>query len=520
MIEIVSVSDLAGALGKGSEWDAVVLVAPRLTEIDEPALQQPIAALRAIDAGLDDTTQLVAAAGLAGGRLILAPTGRLDRDRDDVRRFAAAARQGLLRARDAGATRPLLVVAQVPGAFDFCQAPSVAALAALAGQWQPLEAREARGEAECEPLERLGVAVLDGSFDAAAARWVAAVEGGRRLARDLAGTEPERMAPPRFAAHCQQVFADLPIDVSVVDDQEEIERSYPLLAAVARASRGVERHHPRIVRLEYVGEGPISRTLLFAGKGVTYDTGGADLKVGGHMAGMSRDKGGAAAVAGLLYAVAHLRPAGVRLVAELGAVRNSVGADAYVSDEILTSHAGVRVRIGNTDAEGRLVLADLLSHLRERALGEPDPRLFTVATLTGHAVRAVGPYSIAIDNRAARQAGVAAALAQTGDLWGDPFEVSRLRPEDWDFIDPRSKADDVLSCNNAASSQTARGHQFPAAFLAIASGLAPHGERGSSRPLAYTHVDIGGSAMEGCDWQHGRPTASPVVTLAAALLSS
>src|SRR5690606_38154807 len=216
----------------------------------------------------------------------------------------------------------------------------------------------------------------------------------------------------------------------------------------------------------------------------------------------------------------RLRPKGVRVIAELGMVRNSIGADAFVSDEIITSHAGVRVRIGNTDAEGRLVLADLLSHLRVRALSEPAPLIFSVATLTGHAVRAVGSYSIALDNRPAREQGVATRLAEVGDAWGDPFELSRLRREDWDFVKPRSKADDVLSCNNAASSATARDHQFPAAVLATASGLDRHGHRTSDPAIAFTHVDIGGSAMEGCDWQHGRPTGAPVVALLAALVES
>jgi leucyl aminopeptidase len=189
-----------------------------------------------------------------------------------------------------------------------------------------------------------------------------------------------------------------------------------------------------------------------------------------------------------------------------------------VSDEIITSHAGVRVRIGNTDAEGRLVLADLLSHLRSDALSAPAPLLLSIATLTGHANRAVGPYCIAIDNRWARIARVGAKFMTEGDRWGDPFEVSRLRREDWDFVKPRSKADDVLSCNNAPSSATERGHQFPMAFLAIASGLAPHCHRDSEQRLAYTHLDIAGAATERGDWQHGRPSGAPVVALCAALL--
>jgi len=194
-----------------------------------------------------------------------------------------------------------------------------------------------------------------------------------------------------------------------------------------------------------------------------------------------------------------------------------VGAEAFVSDEIITAHSGIRVRIGNTDAEGRLVLADLLSHLREEALEAPEPELFSWATLTGHAGRAVGPYSIALDNGPARDRGTADRLGRVGDLWGDPFEISRLRREDYDFVRPRSAADDVLSSNNLPSTGTSRGHQFPMAFLAIASGLERHGRRGEP-PLPYTHVDVGGSFAEGGDWQHGRPTGAPVVAMAASLL--
>src|SRR5262249_4760350 len=152
-----------------------------------------------------------------------------------------------------------------------------------------------------------------------------------------------------------------PIKIDILSDPKRIKKEYPLIGAVARASFGIARHEPRIIRLEYSPPGgKVQRTLLLAGKGVTYDTGGADLKVNGHMAGMSRDKGGAGAIAGLFELLAEAKPKGVRVVGLLGMVRNSIGPDAYVTDEIIPSRAGVRVRIGNTDAEGRLVLADLL----------------------------------------------------------------------------------------------------------------------------------------------------------------
>jgi leucyl aminopeptidase len=517
MLRILAVPSVAKAVTPGGGFDAVVLVAhaPTAAATHLDRLRAPLKALAKADARFASQVNLVAADGVAGGRLVIAPTGPMTRDHDDVRRYAEAAKAGVRRARDAGATSILLLVQDGPRG-PYQHAACIAALGATSGLWEPLEAREALGEAKVQPVQKLGIAVLGGTFGADAVAWVEAVEAGLRLARDLAGTDPERMAPPRFAAYVQQTFRGTKVKVGVQNDVKRLARDYPLLHAVARASLPVARHRPCVVRLEYRPKGKITRTLLFAGKGLTYDTGGADLKTGGVMAGMSRDKGGAAAVAGLILTAAKLGLRSTHWIAELGVVRNSIGSDAFVSDEIITSHAGCRVRIGNTDAEGRLVLADLLSHLRLDAAKADAPHLLSVATLTGHAGRAVGPYNIALDNGPARGNGAAEALMRAGDLLGDPFEVSRLRREDFDFVRPRSKADDTLSCNNLPSSGTARGHQFPMAFLCLASGLDKHGGD-SALPLPFTHVDIGGSGAEGGDWQHGAPTGRPLVALLGAL---
>lgn len=516
MTDILAVKSADKAAAAGGGFDAVVLVGHAPAAVDVPVLAQHLLAAENADAKFATTLNLLPAPGVAGGRLVISPTGPLGRDHDDVRRHADAASKGVRRARDAGAVK-ILVLLQAPPAGDvYHEAALVTALGAIGGLWEPLEAREALGDAAAEPVRKLGLAVLADTFTERMAEWVEAVEEGLRLARDLSGTDPERMAPPKFAAYVQQAFRGLPVEVTVQKDMKKLQRDYPLLMAVARASLPVARHRPCVVRLEYAPKGKIEHTLLLAGKGLTYDTGGADIKAGGHMAGMSRDKGGAAAVAGLILAAAKLGLKGIRLIAELGVVRNSIGSDAFVSDEIVTSHAGCRVRIGNTDAEGRLVLADLLSHLRLEAVKEDEPRIFSVATLTGHAGRAVGPYNIALDNGPARAIGMAESLMATGDRFGDPFEVSRLRREDYDFIQPKSKADDVLSCNNLPSSATSRGHQFPMAFLCLASGLDKHGTD-SAVPLPFTHIDIGGSGVEGGDWQHGRPTGRPLVAMLAAL---
>lgn len=486
----------------GEGFDALLVLSPSLdaVSLDEVRLLAGHAA--SIDKRVGKTPTLLLAPGLAGGRLIYAPIGSSYGDYDDVRSVTQAARSAIAMARDAGATRPLLAVF---GRGDKVEAMLAAALGCGQELWTSLEARE-QGAAPCS-IETIGLYGADESL----ATLASALETGRNLARDLCGTEPERMSAPAFADYCVKAFAGTDIHTRVIEGRDELERDYPLLSAVGRASFAVGRHQPRVVKLEYVGEGEIERTFLFAGKGVVYDTGGADLKIGGAMAGMSRDKGGAAAVAGLMKTLSLLKPRGIRVIAELGLVRNSIGSEAFVTDEIIPSHAGVRVRIGNTDAEGRLVLADLLSHLRQKAVAAVNPELFSVATLTGHVVRAYGGYPAAVANSVAHQGGVAALIASLGDSVGEPFEVSRLRREDFDKIKDVSGASDILSSNNAPSSVTARGHQYPAAFLIRASGLEAHGI-GSSTPLPYVHLDIAGSATEG-DPLYGKPTASPLAVM-------
>lgn len=504
------VSDISMAVLPGNDWDAVIYISDKTTSSCSSVLSNAIAAQTKFDQRVGKQAVLITGNTLAGGRLIFSPTGALDRDYDDVRRIFDAAKKAAQITLDCGSRKPVIIVEVGENNVNFKQAVSVAYLGFCQALWQPLEAREHLGEDNIEQIKVVGLHSQVGIDE----NWLSSLEAGKRVARDLCGTEPERMAPPGFAEYCENAFARSTVKVTVIDDNEEIRSQYPLLHAVARASVEVERHQPRLIRLEYEGEGDIVKTLYFAGKGITFDTGGADLKVGGHMAGMSRDKGGAAAVAGFMKVLSKVNPKGIKVVAVLGAVRNSIGAEAFIPDEIITGHAGKRVRVGNTDAEGRMVLADILSHLREEAKDAIAPQLFSVATLTGHAAIAFGPYTALVENGPAIKRNTAQSIIDAGEVWGDPAEQSRSRREDFDFIKPRTKADDVLSSNNAPSVTTARGHQFPMAFLSIASGLDAHGSN-SEKPLPFTHIDIAGSGVENGDWQHGKPTAAPVVALAA-----
>jgi len=226
---------------------------------------------------------------------------------------------------------------------------------------------------------------------------------------------------------------------------------------------------------------------------------------------MSRDKCGASYVAGFVYTTALLNPPHLKVVALLGVVRNSIGAFSYVADEVITSHAGVRVKIVDTDAEGRLVLADCLSHLRQEALEAKNPRLYSMATLTYHVMNAIGTYTAIVPNGPSSLAHYPQLLKDYGDRWGDMFEISTLKREDYNLLKMEHvKSFDVLQEDPVAG----RAHQFPAAFLIMASGLAAHG-RDSTHPLIYTHLDIAGSAVENINYRYGKPTACTITALTA-----
>ena len=331
---LVPVADPSAAAGA----DATILVA---TPGERGAFAAELAAAALLDAHALSSVAVLAAPTAAGGRLVFSPTGPLDRDMDDVRRVADAVARGVKRAVAAGARAPLLLLPASVTARGgaFAQALLVALVAVCDALYVPLSVRLGK------PQPAVGGAVgsvfvhaagVPAEELAAAARTARAIALGKGVAKDVGGSDPELGAPPQCAAYLQAAFAGVPgVSVSVEDDAAQIAAKYPLAGAVARASLHVPRHHPRIVRLEYHnngsgGGGAPAQQLYLVGKGITYDTGGADIKTGGHMGGMSRDKCGAAGVAGFVRAVAELAPPGLRVVALLGFVRNSTGSDRCV----------------------------------------------------------------------------------------------------------------------------------------------------------------------------------------------
>lgn len=494
---------------RNQNFDGIVLVTQSHESLPSEleSLKAPLQDYSAVDSGLGEEVVVIKVPGLPGNRLVFASTGPVNRDYDDIRRFSDAAVNGIQRALKAGMQRPLLVC---PPHADYKNNTLVAALGALHALYMPLEVRESNVKKNDHKVCVLGLWAAEEARGTKLVELANALESGRLAYRDIGGSDPERMAAPRVADYVQELFKDSPVNVEVVSDLKTLEKEYPCLAAVNRCANSVPRHQARVIKLQYCGEGPIEKTLMLVGKGITYDTGGADIKAGGIMAGMHRDKCGAAAVAGFFQIVAQLKPQHLKVVGLMAMVRNSVGADCYVADELVVSRAGRRVRVGNTDAEGRMVMVDLLCEMKEKAVNEVSPQLFTIATLTGHAIRAMGPnYSIIMDNGPAHRSGNAAQWQKAGEVLGDLFEVSTIRREDYEFHKGQSEYEDILQCNNLPSSATPRGHQTPAAFLIMASGLDKHGVD-SEAPLPYSHVDIAGSSGP----FPGVPTGAPIITMA------
>ncbi len=216
-------------------------------------------------------------------------------------------------------------------------------------------------------------------IDANRIRTLAAAEC---LTRDLINTPASDMGPAELAAAAERV-ADKggAASFAVTKGDDLLTANFPLIHAVGRAA--APHRAPRLIDMIWGSTGPL---LTLVGKGVCFDTGGLDIKPPSSMGLMKKDMGGAATVLGLAQAIMALRLP-LRLRVLIPAVENSIAGDAFRPQDILTSRKGLTVEINNTDAEGRLVLADALALASE---GNPD-LVISMATLTGAARVAVGP---------------------------------------------------------------------------------------------------------------------------------
>jgi leucyl aminopeptidase len=283
------------------------------------------------------------------------------------------------------------------------------------------------------------------------------------LARDLINTPANLLGPAeladaagavaeRFGASCARITG------------AALDSRYPVLAAVGAGSA----RKPEVVILSWAGSkaGADAKFVSLCGKGVCFDTGGYDLKPSAAMLKMKKDMGGAAILLGVAQAVMAL-DLPVRLELRLGCVENSISGSAMRPSDVVTSRTGTTIEIGNTDAEGRLVLCDLLA---EAAQAGPD-WLIDAATLTGAARVALGPDLPALF---CSDDAMAAALLSAGQLAHDPLWRLPL------FEGYLSWLDSPVADTNTVSAKPFAGAIIAALFL----------RRFVPQQIAWAHIDV------------------------------
>ncbi|WP_432146703.1 leucyl aminopeptidase [Streptomyces sp. bgisy084] len=239
-----------------------------------------------------------------------------------------------------------------------------------------------KNDAKSAPLGEvalLGTKPRDKDFKAAAARSEALAAEVNR-ARDLINMPPNDLDPKTFAAEAQAAAKEFGLKVEVLDEKALKKGGYGGLMGVGQGSQAP----PRLVRIAYTHP-KAEKTLALVGKGITYDSGGISLKPAGHNETMKCDMSGAAAVFAAVVAAARLGLA-VNLTGWLALAENMPSGSATRPGDVLTMYSGKTVEVLNTDAEGRLVLADALT----RASEESPDAIVDVATLTGAMVLALG----------------------------------------------------------------------------------------------------------------------------------
>lgn len=253
------------------------------------------------------------------------------------------------------------------------------------------------------------------------------------LTRDLVNAPPNKLYPESFATIIKSTLSPLGVKVQILDDKALAKLGMGCLIAVGQASE----HLPRLVVMSWPGTSKSSKTiqkpLAFVGKGITFDSGGLNVKPYEGMMDMKMDMGGAATVTGLMAMLAK-RKCKVPVVAIVALAENSISDEATRPSDIVKSYSGKTVEILNTDAEGRLVLADALTYIQEKY----DPRLIVdLATLTGAIMVALGlNHCGAFVNNENLWKQLETASQTTGEkIWRMPLDDSFRREMDSTFAD-------------------------------------------------------------------------------------
>src|SRR5215831_4207580 len=351
------------------------------------------------------------------------------RDRYSLDRIRRASAIGCRTLRKAGARHVGLALAWAEHGLNLAQAARASAEGAILGLYQfrrykaqPADSEEEGGandkrKADARQIE--SITVLGRGREPALR---AAVERGRilaeaqNLARDLGNEPPNVLTPVEFAARAEKLAEACGLECEVYGPDWMREQGMGALLGVGQGSV----NEPRLIVLRYRG-GPASQPGLgLVGKGMTFDSGGISIKPAADMDAMKMDMCGAAAVIGAMVAIAQLKPK-VNVTGLVPSAENMPSGTAYRPGDILRASNGKTIEILNTDAEGRLILADALSYGGRLGLSP----LIDAATLTGAITVALGKVRAGLfSNDEAFQAKVQAAAETAGErLWPMPMDA-------------------------------------------------------------------------------------------------
>ena len=404
-----------------------------------------------------------APAQIAARRLLLVGLG--PRDELTPERLRQATATAAKQARELPVSHIAVEVPQQPtlAAADAAQAAVEGLLLALYRFDQFKGTARKKDETPPAPVER--ITVVGGADEVAERlRLAETLYRGVKLTRDLGNEPPRVCTPTRLAGVAEEIAARGGFELTVLDRAQMEELGMGGLLGVAEGTA----EPPKFIVLEYGSKGQ-GKTIALVGKGITFDSGGISIKPGEKMDAMKMDMMGAGAVLGAMSVLADLKPANVHVVGLIASTENLPSGTAFVPGDILTAMNGVTMEILNTDAEGRLVLADALSYAQRY---EPDA-IVDLATLTGGVVIALGHHIAGlVTNNPDLANQVKAAADKTGELvWELP-----LLPEYRKAV--KSKVADIRNTAGRAAS-TITGGAFLENFV-------------DGRP--WVHLDIAGTA--------------------------
>ncbi len=434
-----------------------------------------------------ELTRLPDAPGIAAERLLLVGIGK-----PDALTVGSLTRAINSAVRDVTtkADRSLAIVLPEQGTLPLTTT-QIAKTAAICLQTGSVSQQLYRSEPDRFPLAAASIAASTDKSDTndlqAAIRQGSVIGEAMNLTRKLVNRHPGDLYPESFANFAGELAEELGLECDILDRTRiEQERMHSLLGVAQGSSRD-----PRVVVLSYRGGQQDQAPLALVGKGVTFDSGGLSLKPNDSMKAMKADMAGAASVVGALSAIARLKLP-IHVIGLMGLVENMPSAHAYKLGEVLTARNGVTIEVHNTDAEGRLVLADILAY----AVDLGAERLVDLATLTGSCVVALGEeVTGAFTNQQTWCDEILAAAADAGEaIWQMPM---------FDSFNEQLKSD-VADTKNVG---TRWGGSITAAkFLEKFVANTP-----------WVHLDIAGPAWADSNQPHrdGGGTGAMVPTLIA-----